>query len=537
MYHGAGADWQDAQVPPIRPAALVLAGLLALGACSGNGPTISTGGPSGTPTGTATATPTASPTAGSTPSAVVTVPPATSPATPSRGVLSAWKGCGSGFECATLTVAMDDSKPALGTVGLALTRHRATGHNRVGSLLVDPGGPGASAVDFAKDAYTILPATVRQHFDIVAFDPRGVGHTAPVRCGTTSELDAFFAIDPDPDDAKELAALDNGNRKLAAGCERRSARILPYVSTSVAAQDMDRVRQAVGDAKLTYLGYSYGTSLGAAYLEQFPTRVRAMVLDGAVDPALTWDQLLAGQAGGFDGALRSFLADCEKTRCAFRTAVSGDLGQAYDRLAASVDRSPLPTGGRTSLGPSEFTYGVADGLYSKNLWPAIARGLAEVAHGQGQTLLALNDDFFRRTSAGYENLFEALNAVTCIDQPWPRSVGPYQALADRVARTAPRFGRVIALSLACISWPVRPVSTPHRITAPGMPPVLVIGTSRDPATPFAWARSLAGQLSRGILVTHDGDGHTAYRSSSPACLQDPVNAYLVSLRVPAPFTC
>ena len=256
------------------------------------------------------------------------------------GTLSAFTACGGGFACATLTVPLDPAKPELGTVALALTRHRATGKQCIGSLLVNPGGPGASAVEFLQDSYSEVPADVRARFDLVAFDPRGVGRTAPVRCETTAELDRYFHLDLAPVTPAGIAAIDAGNRMLASGCSQRSGRILPYVSTRIVAQDMDRVRAALGDAKLTYLGYSYGTSIGASYLEQFPTHVRAMVLDGALDPTLTWDQLLAGQSKGFDVALKAFLADCEKTRCAFRKAVSGDLTKAYDALAASVSRHP-----------------------------------------------------------------------------------------------------------------------------------------------------------------------------------------------------
>lgn len=506
-------------------AALLAAALLALTACSS----------SGAPARRA-ATPA--------PTAPVPSAPASSPSTraadqASPGRLSAWRPCADGFECATLTVALDDAKPALGTVGLALTRHRATGGPRLGSLLVNPGGPGASAVEYLQASYQGYPQTVRQHFDLVAFDPRGVGLTAPVRCLSTAQLDAYFHLDPVPDTEAELAALDAGNKQLTEGCARRSARILPYVSTKVVAQDMDRVRQAVGDAKLTYLGYSYGTAIGAAYLDAYPTRVRAMVLDGALDPTLTWDQLLAGQSRGFDVALGAFLADCQKTSCAFRQAVQGDLGKAYDALAARVETTPLPGAGTRTVGPDEFTLGVGDGLYSRaSGWPAIAQALAAAAQGDGSALLALSDDYLERTDRGYANVTEANFAVNCVDRPWPRTDAPYLELAKRIGRSYPRFGPAIALSgLGCTTWPVPPAGTPHAVSGAGSPPVVVIGTTRDPATPYTWAQALARQLARGVLLTHEGDGHTVYRLGAPACIVDPVDAYLVSLRVPTPATC
>ena len=478
----------------------------------------------------------------------VAVPPASATARPTATAptavkvapakLSAFTSCGGGFTCATLTVPLDPAKPQLGTVALALTRHRAGG-KRIGSLLVNPGGPGASAVEFLHDAYTEIPAEVRARFDLVAFDPRGVGRTAPVRCETTAQLDRYFHLDPSPTTTAGLRAIDAGNRMLARGCSQRSGRILPYVSTRIVAQDMDRVRAALGDPKLTYLGYSYGTSIGASYLEQFPTRVRAMVLDGALDPTLSWDQLLAGQSRGFDVALKAFLADCERTRCAFRRAVSGDLTKAYDALAASVTKRPLPGDKTRTVGPGEFSFGVGAGLYSKMYgWPAIAAALAAAKGGQGDALLALSDSYLERSDKGYANVDEANFAVNCVDRPWPRTIAPYVALAKRVGKDYPRFGPSIALSgLGCAVWPVPPVGTPHPVVAKGSPPVLVIGTTRDPATPYIWAQGLAKQLSRGVLLTHVGDGHTAYRTSAPSCLTRPVNAYLITARAPAASTC
>jgi pimeloyl-ACP methyl ester carboxylesterase len=445
-----------------------------------------------------------------------------------------------GFQCATLTVPLDDAKPGLGTVALALTRHKATGRNRIGSLVVNPGGPGASAVDFLQRDYPFgFPVAIRAHFDLVAFDPRGVGHSLPVRCLSGPALDAYFHLDPVADDPAELSAIDAANRKLAQGCLARSRRVLPYVSTMIAAQDLDRVRLAVGDVKLTYLGYSYGTQIGTSYLEQFPTHVRAMVLDGALDPTLTWDQLLAGNARGFDVALGAFLRDCQRTRCAFRKAVSGDLSTAFDALAAKLDAHPIPGDRARTVGRDEFLNGVARGLYRRDSWPAIAGALSELVHDRGGSMLELNDEQLERGPNGtYSNLFEAYEAVTCIDQPWPRTDQPYQALARQVQRQYPHFGAAVVLSgMQCAFWPIGPVSIPHRVVAAASPPVVVIGTTRDPATPYSWAQGLARQLAHAILLTHVGDGHTAYRLGAPACITGPVDDYLISLRAPASATC
>ncbi len=519
-----------------RLPALVLVAVLPLAACA-SGSTSDPGTVPATAAPTATTAPvTPSPTGTTAPTTVAT--PSATGATLSRGVLSAWKSCdGNGFQCATLTVRLDEKRPALGTVALALTRHKATGR-KISSLFVNPGGPGASAVEYLQAAYSSLPSPLRERFDLVAFDPRGVGRSVPVRCESTAQLDAYFHLDPVPDNDRELAELDRGNRQFAAGCKSRSGRILPYVGTEVVAQDLERARIAVGDAKLTFLGYSYGTAIGAAYLDQFPTHARALVLDGALDPSNSWDQLLAGQSRGFDVALGAFLAHCQKTSCAFRKKVSGDLTKAYDKLAAAVETQPLSGNGSRVVGPAEFSYGVGQALYSTSLWPSLAEALAEAVDGEGATLLALNDNYLERSDNGYANLIEANLAVNCIDRPWPREVAPYQKLAAQVGKDYPRFGPAIALSgLGCSVWPLAPTSTPHKVTAPGSPPVLVLGTTRDPATPYSWAQALAAQLSKGVLLTYDGDGHTVYRSSAPSCIKDPVNAYLVSLTVPRSVRC
>ncbi len=264
-----------------------------------------------------------------------------------------------------------------------------------------------------------------------------------------------------------------------------------------------------------------------------------MVLDGALDPALTWDALLAGQAVGFDTALGAMLADCERTRCALRTAVTGDLGAAFDGLAAEVERTPLPTGTARPVGPGELTLAVGAGLYDRRAgWPLLASALAAGTRGDGRPLLALSDAYLERTERGYSPVVEANLAVTCLDRPWPRDPQAYADLAVALARDAPRFGPAIAQSgLPCADWPVPAAGEPHPVRAPGAPPVVVLGTTRDPATPYAWSVALADQLPLGVLITHDGDGHTVYRAGAPDCVTDPVGRYLVQGQVPPATRC
>jgi pimeloyl-ACP methyl ester carboxylesterase len=514
-------------VPVRRRGAAALLSLVALAACSPSGSDPAAPRASGS---TATAAPPATPPATSRPSSGAAVPTSLH-----------WTPCEAGFECAALPVPLVEDDPAQGSVTLALTRRRATGQRTatIGSLVVNPGGPGASAVDFLQSAWSAIPEPVRERFDLVAFDPRGVGRSSPVRCADTAELDRLFALDPSPDDPAELAALEQGSEQLAAGCARRSAALLPHVSTAHAAEDLDRVRAAVGDERLSYLGYSYGTVLGAAHLERFPTRVRAMVLDGGVDPSLSWDELLAGQARGFEGAFSAFLADCERTRCAFRRQVSGDLGAAYDALTARVEGAPLPgTAGRT-VGPGELWTAVLAGLYSPSQgWPALAAALAAGVRGDGSALLALRDAYLDRGPEGYSNVSEANLAVHCLDRPWPRTTPPYLALSRRLTADAPRFGPPLALSgLACASWPVAAGEVPWSVEGEGAPPIVVVGTTGDPATPYAWSVALAEQLASGVLLTWRGEGHTVYRSSGPPCVVGQLDAYLLRLRLPGTTTC
>ena len=452
----------------------------------------------------------------------------------------AWTPCGDDFTCAVLDVPLVEDDPAQGTVPLALTRLAAADpERRVGSIVVNPGGPGVSAVDYLQAAWSQVLPVVRERFDLVAFDPRGVGRSAPVRCATAAELDRYFALDPTPDDAAELDALVRGSATVAAGCAKGAGRLLGHLSTAQAAADLDRVRAAVGDDQLTYLGFSYGTTLGAAYVERFPDRVRAMVLDGALPPSLTWEQLLTGQARGFEQALTAFLDDCERTSCEFRRQVRGGLTAAYDRLTARVDQAPLPADGTRTVGPGELLLGVVASLYDRETgWPALAAALSAAERGDGAPLRALADGYLGRGPEGYTNVNEANLAVNCSDRPWPDGPAAYVALAERLAPQAPRFGEPIALAgLSCATWPAKPVDQPREVRGDGAAPVVVVGTTGDPATPYAWSVDLAEQLDSGVLLTHRGEGHTVYDVDGPPCVVEAVDAYLLELEVPQERTC
>jgi pimeloyl-ACP methyl ester carboxylesterase len=516
-----------------RTAALALAALLAAPACGDPDPK---------------AGPTPSAPASSTAPATATT---TTSATPSGDTLAAtiarfgakkldWNGCGSGFECAKLTVPLDYDAPDAETIDVAVIRLKTKRQSsRIGSLVLNPGGPGGSGIEFARNAEALLPAEIRDRFDTVSFDPRGVGQSAPVDCLDDRELDTLLAIDPSPDSPGERKTLLDAAKEQAQACKTKSGKLLAHVATIDTAKDMDVLRTALGDKKLTYLGYSYGTLLGARYAQQFPGNVRALVLDGAVDPTLSPRQTTAAQAAGFDRALEEFLADCASDRCAF--AGHGPIDATFDELMASADKRPLSASqypGR-SLGPSEALFGVAAALYSREYgWPVL-RDALEQAYSQrdGSGLLRLFDNIVERDEQGhFSNSVEAQAAVLCTDGEYDTDTAAYDADSVDFAKKAPRFGKALAYGpVVCAYWGVPPVTKAGPITAPGSAPIVVVGTTRDPATPYAWSQSMAKQLDAALL-TYEGDGHTAYGYSRSQCVNRVVDAYLISLTVPKEAT-
>jgi pimeloyl-ACP methyl ester carboxylesterase len=444
-----------------------------------------------------------------------------------------WRSCG-GIQCATLEVPLDHRRPDGPTIDIALGRLRASGRNPIGTLVVNPGGPGGSGIDLVRSARTFLDPGLLERFDVVGWDPRGVGDSTPVEC--LDDLDPFFAVDHTPDDRAEVDDAVRQAKRLVEGCKARSGSLLAHLSTTETVRDLDAIRAAVGDERLTYLGFSYGTYIGARYAEVFPTRVRALVLDGAVDPALSAEEVTREQAVGLDTELRAFFAWCDghSSECRFG---GGAAEQAYRRLADAIDARPVPVGAR-ALGPGTFDIGVAWSLYGgEEVWPVLGRALADAAGGDGRTLLAIADDYAgRRADGSYTNETEAFYATGCLDAPSPRTLAGVERLAARVGRAAPYFGTASAwLGLPCTYWPVPADFRPREIHAPGAPPILVLGTTGDPATPVTWARSLARQLDSGRLVIFDGHGHTAAGRGND-CIDGVVRDYLAGLRVPAEGT-
>jgi pimeloyl-ACP methyl ester carboxylesterase len=446
----------------------------------------------------------------------------------------AWQPCDNGFQCARLLVPFDYAHPGGKRFSLPVIRLPAADPaQRVGDLVVNPGGPGGSGVQYALGARGEFPSAVLARFDIVGFDPRGVAGSEPaVSCMTGPELDTYLSTDEMPDDAAQLATVVRQARFYASRCERNSRALLPYVGTRNAARDLDVLRAALGQSRLTYLGKSYGTYLGTWYAQLFPHRVRALVLDGAVDPDTSALQADITQAEGFQAAFGSFAAWC-------RAGADCPLGQnaaaQLDALIVRANAHPLSQElgtGQVASG-ALLLNGVAAALYSKSTWPDLRDALTNAfTGGDGTVLVQLANLLLERNPDGtYSNLADANTAISCVDRPWPRSLASWQAAASAAGRAAPLFGPSdVWGSLPCAYWPV-PAAPPTAVKAAGAGPILVVGTTRDPATPYRWARALAADLSSGVLLGWNGDGHTAYGEGS-ACVDTIVNSYLISLKVP-----
>ncbi|MCX5377551.1 alpha/beta hydrolase [Streptomyces sp. NBC_00091] len=452
-----------------------------------------------------------------------------------------WRDCGvPGFQCSTLKAPLDYADPGSGQdVELAVARRPATGPGkRLGSLVVNPGGPGGSGIGYLQ-AYAGIgyPAAVRAQYDMVSFDPRGVARSSPVECLTGPGMDRFTQVDQTPDDQEERARLVAAFKEFAAGCETRSQRVLPHVSTVDAARDMDMLRGVLGDEKLNYVGASYGTFLGATYADLFPGRVGRLVLDGAMDPSRSAVDLNRDQTAGFETAFRSFAKDCAKQPdCPLGKGGPDAVAERLKEFFRKVDAQPVPSGDPARpLGEALATTGVIAALYDESAWPQLRESLADAMKGDGAGLLALADSYYEREADGtYANLMYANAAVNCLDQP-PAFSGPeaVDAALPSFQKASPVFGEGLAwASLNCAYWPVKATGSAKPLKAAGAAPIVVVGTTRDPATPYKWAQALAGQLDSGTLLTYDGDGHTAYGRGSE-CVDNAINRYLLEGHPPA----
>ena len=448
-----------------------------------------------------------------------------------------WSDC-EGAQCASLEVPVDYARPQGDTIKLALVKVPARkASKRIGSLVVNPGGPGGSGVDYARAADFIVGKGVRDAYDVVGFDPRGVGRSAPIDCVTDSQLDAFLGSDPTPDDPAEEQAFADTARSFAQSCAATAGPLLGHVSTQDAARDMDVLRATLGEEKLTYLGKSYGTYLGTIYASLFPTNVGRMVLDGVVAPDLTPEELNLGQAKGFELATRQWAAYCvEQGDCPLGSSVD-DVMQGLRTFLRSVDQSPLPKTGDNAvprLTEGWASLGIAAAMYDQGAWQTLTDAMGDAVGGDGTALMQLADQYADRNPGGQYagNIMEVIYAVNCLDKADSNDLAVRHGQAEDSLRDAPTWGPFLVWSsLPCGFWPVRATGSVEKVTAAGAPPIVVIGTTRDPATPYEWAVRLHDQLDRAALISFDGDGHTAYTRSN-GCVDDAVDRYYLEGTVP-----
>ena len=445
-------------------------------------------------------------------------------------------------QCGEIAVPIDYAQPDGAQATLALIRFPATGE-KIGSLIINPGGPGESGIEAAASLLEGLAPDVRQRFDLVGFDPRGVGASTPaVWCNSDADNDKMRAdpmVDYSPEGVERIEGL---TKEFVQRCvDKMGNDFLANIGTASVAKDLDALRAAVGDEKINYLGYSYGTRIGAAYAEAFPDKVRTMVLDGAVDPNADPIQADIDQAEAFQEAFNDFAADCATdSDCPLGTDPAKAVEVYRDLVDPLVDE-PLNTKDPRGLSYGDAIVGTIMALYSPNLWQHLTRGLSEMTEGGGDTMLALADMYMRRDPQGrYTNATDARVAVNCVDQPPIKDRGKVVDEDRRLREVAPfmsygDFTGHAPLS-TCAFWPVPPTTTPHAASAPGLPPTLVISTTGDPATPFQAGVDLAKQLGA-VLLTFNGTQHTvAFQGEQ--CVDDYVAAYLVDLKLPPPgATC
>lgn len=445
-----------------------------------------------------------------------------------------WADCGPGFDCTEVTAPLDWENPGAGDISLSVIRHRAQG-TPVGSLLTNPGGPGSSGVELVQTSldFAVGPDLI-ENYDVIGFDPRGVGDSTAVACYDAPEMDDYLYGIPSAarGTAEWEAELLDAHKSFAEACEANSEGILPYITTVNSARDMDLIRAVLGDKQLNYLGYSYGTFLGATYAKLYPEKAGRLVLDGAIDPSVPGLEVGATQALGFESALRAYMQNClDSGSCPFNGTVDeamADLGA----LLASVDRTPLENGDGRMMGADSLLTAIIAALYAQESWDILTQALDEALQGDPTTAFLLADFYNNREDGVYiNNSTEAFRAYNCMDYPVEDDPAAEAATEAKIAEGAPTIAPYWTGPDSCEVWPYPPTGTRGEITAEGAGPILVIGTTNDPATPYEWSESLADQLEEGVLITRVGEGHTGYNKGN-VCVDDAVEAFLLDDVVP-----
>ncbi|WP_328438661.1 alpha/beta fold hydrolase [Streptomyces sp. NBC_00457] len=448
---------------------------------------------------------------------------------------------GDEWQCSTMKAPLDWDEPKGDTIDIALIRAKTSGDEskRIGSLIFNFGGPGGSGV-------TTLPAfgedyaKLRTRYDLVSFDPRGVGRSAPVKCENDQQLDAYFQQDATPENAAERTELLDDTKEFNAACEKNSKKVLPHVRTTDAARDLDLMRQVLGDAKLHYFGISYGTELGGVYAHLFPKNVGRAVFDAVVDPTENPEQGSLGQTEGFQLALDNFAEHCasQVEDCPIGDSAQ-DVKNRIAKLLKDLDSKPITGVFPRELTQTAATSGIAQALYSQDFWEYLTQGLDQAYDGNGQILMLLSDSLNGRSENGeYSNLTAANISINCADDK-PRYTAAYvERKLPEFRAASPVFGDYLAWSMiSCTDWPVAGSADHPDVSAPGAAPILVVGNTGDPATPYEGARKMAQALGQGVGVelTYKGQGHGAYDSKNK-CVQSAVNGYLLDGKVPAAGT-
>ncbi|MEV6958826.1 alpha/beta hydrolase [Streptomyces sp. NPDC051207] len=435
---------------------------------------------------------------------------------------------GGDWQCATLKAPLDWSKPDGETIDLALIRSKARGEKRLGSLLFNFGGPGGSGVS-ALPSYGDTVAALHDTYDLVSWDPRGVAASEGVRCRSDKEIRAAESVDATPDTPTEERTYLGDAADFGKGCQKSAGRLMAHVSTTDTARDLDLMRQVLGDEKLHYFGVSYGTELGGVYAHLFPKRVGRLVLDAVVDPTADTVGHAENQTRGFQRALHDYLKSTGR-----------DPGQGTREIAALLDRldaQPMGTSGSDrKLTQTLAVTGIALAMYSESFWPQLTAALDAADEGDGSKLLALADQYNDRDPSGhYGTTTHAQRVISCLDDKQRPTAEKTRKLLPRFKAISPVFGEFLAWDTAgwCHDWPVSGQHDNPEVSAPGAAPVLVVGNTGDPATPFEGARKMADELGEGVgvVLTWKGKGHGAYGSGS-ACVDSTVNAYLLRGTVP-----
>ena len=454
-----------------------------------------------------------------------------------------WTSCGGGLECAVARAPIDWDAPADGAIELALVRHPATGTPQ-GSILLNPGGPGGSGWDYVYySGDSVAGPSVVENFDFVGWDPRGVGQSTQVTCytdGAEKDEQLYGTFDAPYDTEEWVDELEVEMAEFATACDENTGEFLGNVDTVSNAKDMDMIRAVLGDEKLNFLGYSYGTYFGTIYAALFPENVGRMVLDGALDPTQSDFESLKFQMAGFDSAFRAFMGYClGQDDCPFTGSVDSAL-QEVRGVLDGIDARELQNFDGRVLDSATLTTGIIQNLYSESYWPDMIDIFIDLENDDPTTAFTSADYYNQRDPGGTyaSNANDVYIAATCVDGDF--ATDPESTL-DRIAQidaAAPILGKYATyddfavLDVACSNWPYPRADFPTDFSAPGSPPILVIGTSNDPATPYASSVKLASLLSQGVLISYDGEGHTIYNQGVP-CVDDVVDAFFVDGTVPA----